>query len=71
MIFKSIFAYRLSPLVVSMSVAANNVLFIIHKVTKINKIFLALFQKSVDFRQNTIFVILSVAKNPRIYGEMP
>ena len=32
---------------------------------------LALFQKSVDFRQNTTFIIVGIAKNPRIYGEMP
>ena len=32
---------------------------------------IAFFQKSIDFRQSPIFVILSVAKNPRIYGEMP
>ena len=29
------------------------------------------FQKSIDFRQSPIFVILSAAKNPRIYREMP
>ena len=41
------------------------------KILKAVSKILALFQKSIDFKQSPTFVIMSAAKNPRIYGEIP